>query len=80
MLAISAAGQARRTVAISGRLHRAVPVPVLTRALRPGESIGEGDIVWADLPDRQVAGNAVRDAAGLVGFSARRSLFPASRS
>ena len=74
VLAISAAGQARQTVPISGRLHHAVSVPVLTRALRPGESIGERDIVWTDLPDRQVSGNAVRDAAGLVGFSARRTL------
>ena len=74
VLAISAAGQARQTVPVSGRLHRAVRVPVLTRALRPGESIGERDVTWADMPDRQVPVNAVRDAGGLLGFSARRAL------
>ena len=76
LLTISGAGQARQTVPIAGRLQHAVSVPVLARALRPGDSIGEGDLVWADLPDRQVSGNAVRDAAGLVGFSARRAIPP----
>ncbi len=76
VLAISAAGQARQTVPVSGRLNRAVKVPVLMRALRPGESIGERDIVFIDAPERQVPANAVRDAAGLVGFSARRALNP----
>jgi flagella basal body P-ring formation protein FlgA len=74
VLAISAAGQARQTLPVSGRLHRTVRVPVLTRALRPGEGIGEGDIAWAEVADRQVPMNAVRDAAGVVGFSARRTL------
>jgi flagella basal body P-ring formation protein FlgA len=76
VLAISAAGQARQTVPVSGRLNRAVKVPVLTRALRPGDSIGERDIVFMDAPDRQVPANAVRDVAGLIGFSARRTLNP----
>lgn len=74
LLAITAAGQARQTIPVTGRLQRSLRVPVLTRALRPNETIGDHDVTWAEAPDRQVPGNAVREAAGLVGFSARRAL------
>ncbi|MFO1153838.1 MAG: flagellar basal body P-ring formation chaperone FlgA [Rhodospirillales bacterium] len=74
VLAISAPGLARQTVPVSGRLLRAVKVPVLNRALRPGDNIEERDVDWQEIPDRQVPANAVRDAGGLVGLSARRAL------
>jgi flagella basal body P-ring formation protein FlgA len=78
ILAIVATGQARQTLPIGGRLDRAVTVPVLKRALRPGEAIEAGDIAWNEVSERQLPTTAVRDSRGLVGYAARRALTPGS--
>lgn len=67
-------GEARQSVALTGRLQRMVEVPVLKRPLRAGDEIDAQAIGWAQLPDRQVSPNAVRDRGELLGQSVRRSL------
>lgn len=74
ILAIVTAGEARQTVAVTGRLQRTVALPVLLRPVRSGEVINEDTVGWAQLPDRQVSTSAVRDRQTLVGQSARRAL------
>lgn len=76
ILAIVGDGQARQTLPISGRLTRAVAVPVLRRALRPGEAIEAGDIAWSEVSDRQLPTTAVREPERLIGQAARRALAP----
>lgn len=73
-MSIVTPGEARQTVALTGRMHRTVEVPVLTRPLRAGDVIDARAIGSAQLPDRQVSANAVRDRGALLGQSVRRAL------
>lgn len=74
LLAIETPGEAKQTVALTGRLLRTVDVPVLLRPLRAGEVIDERSVGSAQVPDGQVSSNAVRNRETLVGQSARRAL------
>jgi flagella basal body P-ring formation protein FlgA len=76
VVAIVGDGQPRQTLPIAGRIDRAVRIPVLARALRPGEPITAADLAWHEMADRQVPANAVREPAALVGQAARRALAP----
>ena len=61
---------------LRGRATPLVEVPVLNRALAPGELIGAADLDWQELPARRLPRQAVTDAAVLIGSEARRRLSP----
>jgi|APTNR8051073442_1049403.scaffolds.fasta_scaffold01207_9 flagella basal body P-ring formation protein FlgA len=63
-------------LAVAGRVHRMVSMPVLTRRLARNETISADDIRWLELRDRRVPSNAVMDAEALIGHASRRPLRP----
>lgn len=74
MLAIDADGEPRQTLPLSARLIRSVAVPVLSRPLRPHDVIAPEDLTLVQVADRRLPANAVRDANGVIGLTARRAL------
>lgn len=73
-LAVPASGTARESVEVTGRVLTMVEVPVLGRAVRPGERIRKNDIEWIEMPSRTLGRNVVTDAGQLVGRTPRRPL------
>jgi flagella basal body P-ring formation protein FlgA len=67
-------GEARLTV--SGRVHRLIEVPTITRRIKTGEIIQADDIKWLDLRGRLVNRNVITDADQLVGMTPQRFLSP----
>ena len=63
-----------RTVKLTGRISAVIDVPMLARAMRPGDTIGADDLIWIRMRSRQVRGNMISDAAELVGQEPRRLL------
>jgi len=59
---------------VSGRAVELIDVPVLVRAVAPGEAIKDGDIGWIQVPSDRVGRNLVTDTTGLVGKSPRRPI------
>ncbi len=74
---VAAAGTVHETRAeFSGRAIETVELPVLSRAMKKGEIIGDGDIEWLDWQAKRIPRDAITDVADLVGQAARRSLRP----
>src|SRR5262245_659176 len=61
-------------VAAVGRVYPTVAVPVLRRAISPGEIIREDDIEWAQKREDQVRRDIVTDSRKLVGTTPRQRL------
>jgi flagellar basal body P-ring formation protein FlgA len=61
-------------VAAVGRIFPTVAVPVLRRAINPGEVIREGDIEWTNKREDQVRRDVVTDQRRLVGTTPRARL------
>lgn len=59
-------------IAIQGRIHDLVEVPVLARRFNSGEVIHKGDIDWVSLRSDQVNRNILTDANRLIGQEVRR--------
>lgn len=57
---------------IAGRYDATVRVPVLTRQLRQGDVIEQGDIEYRTLPERQLRKDTVTDVESILGQSPRR--------
>jgi flagella basal body P-ring formation protein FlgA len=74
MLAIDADDEPRQTLPLSARLIRSVAVPVLSRPLRPHDVIAPEDLTLVQVADRRLPANAVREADGVIGLTARRAL------
>jgi flagella basal body P-ring formation protein FlgA len=56
---------------VVGRAYPVMDVPVLNRAVAPGDVVTANDIQWVRLPATRVASNIVTTAVGLVGMSPR---------
>lgn len=59
-------------LAVQGRIHELVEVPVLVRRFNTGEIIQKGDIDWLSLRGDQVNRNMLTDANRLIGQEVRR--------
>jgi len=69
-------GGGTERIDIRGSLEDMRDMPVLTRAVMPGETIRESDIGWAPFPMRQLRSNAIDGIDQLVGRTVRRPLQP----
>lgn len=73
-LIVAPDGAVRKVITLNGRAYSVMEIPVLTRAMRPGDVIGRGDLEWvavrADIRHR----NAVADLADVVGQTPKRPL------
>jgi flagella basal body P-ring formation protein FlgA len=63
-----------KTLRVSGRAHRTVEVPVLTRNLRRDEVIGADDVDWRSMRVAALSAGVVTEPGGLVGQAAQRAL------
>lgn len=61
-------------VAVAGRVHELIEVPVLTRRLRAGDIIGKDDVTLQLLRADLVGQNAITSADRLIGKGARHAL------
>lgn len=59
---------------VTGRLVRMVKLPVLDRAVAPGEIIARADIAGLDVASDRVTPDTILDAGSLVGKTPRRTL------
>ncbi len=59
---------------VTGSLVRLTRLPALSRAVAPGETIGQGDIETIELRAERVAGDIVADSRALIGKTPRRPL------
>ncbi|WCL53037.1 flagellar basal body P-ring formation chaperone FlgA [Gimibacter soli] len=70
------AGGGKERYDLRGSLEDMRAMPVLTRAVMPGETIRESDIGWASFPMRTLRSNVIDDVDRLVGRTVRRPLQP----
>ncbi len=61
-------------VRISGRVYKVVELPVLSRRIRPGDTIDKGDIEWVQFRADRVQRSFIEDEHSLIGMSAKRSI------
>jgi flagella basal body P-ring formation protein FlgA len=61
-------------VEVRGTVFRTVRVPVLGRAVRNGQVIGDGDIVWKDVRESALDANFVVESESLIGKTPRTTL------
>jgi flagella basal body P-ring formation protein FlgA len=61
-------------LAVSGRVHETSPVPVLRRAMGPGDVIRKDDIETLRLREDRIGRDVVTDASKLVGMTPRQRL------
>jgi flagella basal body P-ring formation protein FlgA len=59
---------------VNGRVHDTLPLPVLRRAMAPGDVIRKEDIETARLREDRIGRDVVMDAAKLVGMTPRQRL------
>ena len=72
---IAAAGDPRAVrLAVAGRVHRLVEIPVLAHNLDRREVIEKADIEWVGFRADRIGANIVTATDGLVGMAARRRL------
>lgn len=74
VLAVYAEGADDRRIRITGQLQEMVDVPVLARAVAPGDVIGADDIRWIAQRSRGLQRNIVTSADDLVGLTSKRRL------
>jgi flagella basal body P-ring formation protein FlgA len=72
----SAADTASERVRITGRVHRILDLPVLTRPVAPGEAITARDIETIALRGDRLSQTFVSAAADLIGKTPKRSIRP----
>lgn len=75
LLAPTGDGREHR-IALSGRLHPVLSVPVLARPVMPGEQIGEDDLDWVSMRASRLRRGMVTDQRHLVGRTVRRPVTP----
>jgi flagella basal body P-ring formation protein FlgA len=61
-------------LAVSGRVHQTSPVPVLRRAMGPGDVIRKDDVEIIRLREDRIGRDVVTDAVKLVGMTPRQRL------
>jgi flagella basal body P-ring formation protein FlgA len=75
-VAASAADTASERVRVTGRVHRILDLPVLTRPVAPGEAITARDIETIAMRGDRLSQTFVSDAADLIGKTPKRSIRP----
>jgi flagella basal body P-ring formation protein FlgA len=75
-VAASAADTTTERVRITGRVHRILDLPVLSRPVAPGEAITARDIETIALHSDRLSQTFVSDAAELIGKTPKRSIRP----
>jgi flagella basal body P-ring formation protein FlgA len=74
LLVVPAEGPTVISRKIAGSIYETLQIPVLGRAIAPGEVIQIGDIDWQSLRLDRVAPNAITDPKQLIGMTAKRPL------
>jgi len=59
---------------VSGSIEAVRSVPVLARAIAPGDIIREGDIAWIQMPVRSVSNDYITQTASMIGKTVRRGV------
>jgi len=73
-LVVPASGPTLISRQVAGSVYETVQLPVLARAVAPGEVIQLADLDWMAIRIDRVAANAATDPKQLVGMTARRPL------
>lgn len=73
-LAYNAAAGEREYARIGGRAEAVIAVPVLSRDVAAGETVGESDLTTIDVPAARASGTLLTSAAAIAGQAARRPL------
>lgn len=73
-LIVPASGPTLISRLVAGSVYETVQLPVLARAVAPGDVIQLSDLDWMAIRIDRVAANAVTDPKQLVGMTARRPL------
>lgn len=74
LLVVPADGPTAVSRKISGAIFETLQIPVLARAVAPGDVIQLADIDWQSIRVDRISANAVTDPKQLVGMTARRPL------
>ena len=74
IVAAPADDPAARRIRVTGRVHRVVDVPILTRRVLAGEVIRERDVKWIRMRSDRLQRDTIQDPGGLIGKSPRRGL------
>ncbi len=61
-------------ITLTGRVHRVIEVPTLTRRISAGDIIGREDVQWTSLRAERVGRNVVTDIDRLLGMTPTRTL------
>ena len=75
-LVFEADGKAMAPLTVSGHYEPTQALPVLNRAVRNGQVIGEDDIAMRDVPQDRIRKNTVTDKGQIVGKTALRTISP----
>jgi len=59
---------------VTGRLHKMLEIPVLTRRILRGEVIGEHDIEWIKVRSKRLQRNAILDPEDLIGMTPKQGI------
>lgn len=73
-LASPSADKPLKTLQVSGLINRMTSVPALTGPARKGDIISASDIVWIEVPERNLSKDVVVDADELIGKTPSRVL------
>lgn len=71
-LIVSPADSPTTRLAVQGRVHEVMDIPVLARRFNAGEIVHKGDIDWITMRSDQVNRNILTDATRLIGQEVRR--------
>ena len=74
VVAAPADDPAARRIRVTGRVHRVIDVPVLTRRVLAGEVIRERDVKWIAMRSDRLQRDTIQDSGALIGKSPRRGL------
>jgi flagella basal body P-ring formation protein FlgA len=78
VLDIEVDANSMKSIGVSGRVYPVVQVATLSRIVRPGEIIRDGDIELIQIAADRVGRDVLIDEAEIVGRTPRRQLAPAS--
>ncbi|MBT7268526.1 MAG: flagellar basal body P-ring formation protein FlgA [Rhodospirillaceae bacterium] len=57
---------------LTGRLHKLVQIPVISRRLSRGDVVKKNDIEWIDVRERTIKRGYIQDESQIIGMAARR--------
>ncbi|WP_010301063.1 flagellar basal body P-ring formation chaperone FlgA [Candidatus Odyssella thessalonicensis] len=74
LMAIANADNKTRLKVIAGKVEPLTEVPMLTRAIGPGEVIEEADITWQKLPSGRLSQNFILKKEDIIGQTAKNRI------